>query len=99
MSLSLVTPPIREPLTLQQLKDHLRVTIDDDDAYITALIPVLRSRAERQTRRALITQTWDLFLDSWPTWDGYHGGRTFEPPTTLLPAGGWVDLPKAPLQG
>lgn len=98
MSLSQVTPPENEPLTLDELKAHLRVSIPDDDTYLQNLIPVVRMRCEGATRRTLITQTWDVFLDQWPTWDGYHGGRTFEPPTTLLPAGGYVCLPKAPLQ-
>jgi uncharacterized phiE125 gp8 family phage protein len=98
MSLTLITPPAKEPLTLEDTKAHLRVTINDDDDYISTLIAVVRERCEAATRRTLITQTWDLFLDQWPTWDGYHGGQTFEPVNTLLPAGGYVALPKAPLQ-
>lgn len=98
MSLTLVTEPAAEPLTLQDVKTHLRVTIDDDDAYLATLIQVVRERCEAATRRTLITQTWDVFLDQWPTWDGYHGGQTFEPVNTLLPAGGYVCLPKPPLQ-
>lgn len=68
------------------------------DPELVRMIKAARRRAERATRRALITQTWDAFLDQWPTWDGYHGGRTFEPVNTLLPAGGWVELPKPPLK-
>ncbi len=98
MSLTLVSEPAVEPLSLRDVKTHLRVTIDDDDAYITTLITAARMRCEGATRRALITQTWDVFLDQWPTWDGYHGGQPFEPVNTLLPAGGFVALPKPPLQ-
>jgi len=99
MSLSLETAPLKEPLTVADLKQHLRISDDYDNGYLSRLITVVRMRCERATRRALITQVWNLYLDQWPTWDGYHGGRTFEPVNTLLPAGGWVELPKAPLQG
>ncbi len=98
MSLSLVTAPSVEPLTVADLRDHLRISFDDEDQYVARLASVVRQRAERATRRALITQTWDLFLDSWPTWDGYHGGQRIEPAQTPLPPGGYVLLPKAPLQ-
>lgn len=87
-----------EPVSITDLKQHLRISDDSEDAYLRRLTSVIRSRCERATRRALLTQTWDFYLDQWPTWDGYHGGRTFEPVNTLLPAGGWVELPKAPLQ-
>lgn len=97
MSLSQVTPPIGEPLTLDEVKAHLRVSTPDDDLYITSLIPVVRMRCEAATRRTLLTQTWDVFLDTWPIWDGYHGGR-IDPSPVHLPAGGFVYLPKAPLQ-
>lgn len=59
MALSLVTAPATEPITLDEAKAHLRVSITDDDALITALIVAARERAEQETRRALITQTWD----------------------------------------
>lgn len=87
-----------EPVSITDLKQHLRITDDSEDGYLRRLTSVIRSRCERATRRALLTQTWDFYLDQWPTWDGFHGGRTFEPVSTSLPAGGWVECPKAPLQ-
>lgn len=68
------------------------------DPELLRLIKVVRQRGQRATRRAFITQVWDNFLDQWPCWNGYHGGRTYEPVNTLLPAGGYVMLPKPPLQ-
>jgi len=38
------------------------------DPEITALIKTARHAAEGYTRRALVTQTWDLKLDSFPYW-------------------------------
>jgi uncharacterized phiE125 gp8 family phage protein len=66
MKLNLITAPSVEPVTLQQTKDHLRVDSADDDALIDNLILSARQWAESLTRRALITQTWDFFLDVFP---------------------------------
>ncbi len=64
MSLQLVTAPASEPVTLAEAKSHLRVTVTDDDTLITSLIVAARQWIENFTRRALITQTWDYFLDA-----------------------------------
>lgn len=66
MALTLVTAPAVEPIDLATAKAHLRVDITDDDSLITALITAARQHVEVITRRALITQTWDLSLDAWP---------------------------------
>lgn len=68
MAMKLVTPPAREPLTLAQTKDHLRVTHATDDAHISVLIPAARRWAESYSRRALITQTWDFKADRFNAW-------------------------------
>lgn len=67
MALKLVTPPAAEPITLTEAKAHLRVDIPDDDTLINSLIVSARQYAEMVTRRALITQTWRLLLDEFPT--------------------------------
>ncbi|MBS0273737.1 MAG: phage head-tail connector protein [Proteobacteria bacterium] len=66
MSLQLTTPPSAEPITLDQAKAHLRVDTTDDDALITSLIAAARARAEWNTGRAFVTQSWTLWLDGWP---------------------------------
>lgn len=63
MSLTLVTAPDNEPLTVQQAKDHLRLDTDDDDGLLLDLITASRVWIEGQTHRALITQTWDYGID------------------------------------
>lgn len=65
----LKTAPAAEPLTLAELKLHLRVTGSAEDDYITALGKAARRRVEEITGRALINQTWYLYLDAWPTCD------------------------------
>lgn len=67
MSLVLVTGPAIEPVSVAEAKAHLRVDADTDDALITALVAAARQHAEAVTRRALITQTWELVLDGWPS--------------------------------
>jgi uncharacterized phiE125 gp8 family phage protein len=67
MALTLVTGPAKEPLTLQQAKDHLRLDTDDDDLLVLDLIKAARTWVEGQTKRAIITQTWDYNIDyDWP---------------------------------
>jgi uncharacterized phiE125 gp8 family phage protein len=41
--------------------------ITTEDTLLTRLIESARSQAEAETWRALITQTWDAYLDAWPT--------------------------------
>lgn len=64
--LTRITAPTVEPVTLAEVKLHLRVDGVDEDALITALITAAREQAESITRRALNTQTWRLTLDRFP---------------------------------
>ena len=64
--LQLITPPASEPLTLTEAKAHLRVDGTDEDTLITALIIAARQYVEERCWIALITQTWQLSLETWP---------------------------------
>lgn len=68
MALSLVTPPAIEPLTVEEVQRHLKITREDADdyAYLWRLIVAAREEAERVTQRAMLTQTRDLTLDAFP---------------------------------
>ena len=66
MGLKIVTAPQSEPVSLPDMKDHLRVTGTDEDALITTLIEAAREYCEAYQNRAYITQTWELALDEWP---------------------------------
>ena len=71
----LTSAPSAEPITLDELKTHLRISGTDEDAYLTSLIEEVRQEAEDQTGLAFITQSWQLTLDRWPAaredwWDG-----------------------------
>ena len=65
-SVSVVTPPVSEPLSLADAKTHLRVTHSAEDDYITTLITVARDIVEKYTGRTLPTTTLKLTLDRLP---------------------------------
>ena len=68
MGLTLTSAPAVEPVTLKQLKEHLRIyDTEDHDVELTALIKEARQFIENQTGRALITQTWTYKLDGFDT--------------------------------
>lgn len=92
MALSLVSAPATEPLTIAEAKSHLRVDVDDENDLVTALIQAAREWVETFTHRALITQTWDLMLDDFPT----NWASTAVHRTSMTDGAIW--LPKAPLQ-
>jgi uncharacterized phiE125 gp8 family phage protein len=62
--LKLKTAPAVEPVTLEEAKNHLKVDSNDDNLLIAALITTVRQLAEKETKRAFITQTWEMILDS-----------------------------------
>lgn len=60
------TPPSVEPVSLATAKSHLHIDTDDtsSDAYLPLLIQAVREHAERHCRRAFITQTINLYADT-----------------------------------
>lgn len=62
-----ITKPAVEPITLPQAKAFLRVDIPDDDDLIEDLIMTAREECEAFIRGFLITQTWKVTLDAWPS--------------------------------
>lgn len=65
-SLSTVSPPSSEPITLAEAKAHLRVEHSDEDALIASLLSAAREQVETDTRRTLMTTTRKLTLDGFP---------------------------------
>ena len=68
METTLKTAPVVQPISLNEVKRHLRIDIDDvdQDDYLQDLIVVARRRVESITWRKLITQTWYAYLQNWP---------------------------------
>ena len=90
MSLTLITPPAVEPLVLSTARARLRVPDNSQDGQIKLWIQIARERVERETGRALLSQTWLERRDSW--WgDGRLTAfgtrfRLLKPPLTALEA-------------
>lgn len=66
MNLKLVTAPAAEPLTLVECKAHLRVDSSDEDPLISSYLTAAREMCELETRRAFVTQTFELAIEDWP---------------------------------
>lgn len=100
MRSKLVTPPVSEPVSLDEAKDHLRVSITEDDAYITRLITAARQAVEVRAKGVFLTSEW---LTAWrhfpgrqsyPGVDLYYGGGAY--PVRQESFELW--LPKLPVQ-
>lgn len=69
MKLARITAPAAEPVSLAEAKLHLRVIHDAEDASISRMIRAAREHLDGRDGilgRALVTQTWELVLDSFP---------------------------------
>ena len=71
MKTVLVTSSTGEPITLEDLKAHLRIMPGEteDDDYLNILISMSREYVEQVTNRKLMPQSWKLYLDAWPDKD------------------------------
>lgn len=58
--------PTVEPVSLAEMKAHLRLDGTDEDDLVTALVSAARLAVEATTRLVLIEQTWRLTLRRWP---------------------------------
>lgn len=66
MPVQVVTPPVSEPVFLDDVLTHLGDVAVDQDYYIGGLIAAARSHVEQVTRRQLVTATLKLTLDCFP---------------------------------
>ena len=67
MSLEIITPPATTPISRAELKTHLRVDTTAEDDYIDAVILAATDYFEQRSWRQLITATYGLYLDDFPT--------------------------------
>lgn len=66
-ALALVTAPTIEPLTYEEAKAFLRLPDNTDEAWVSSLVMAARMKVEQDTGLMLLTQTWDLKLDVFPS--------------------------------
>ena len=67
MTLFRTVEPAAEPVTLAEVKAHLRIAHASEDALLEGLVRAAREDLERATGIALIDQNWRLALDHWPS--------------------------------
>lgn len=65
-SLTTLTPPAVEPVTLAEAKHHCRVDTDADDAYIGSLITAAREWCEAYCDETYIHTQYRMTLDAFP---------------------------------
>ena len=65
----LLTPPDVEPISLIQAKNWLRIDHSDEDELVAALIASARLIVESASGSMMITQSWRIVMDAWPTGD------------------------------
>ena len=66
LKIQLITDASVEPVTVAEVKNHLRVTDNTEDAIVSGLITGARKYVEQILRRSLISQTFAYYLDDFP---------------------------------
>jgi uncharacterized phiE125 gp8 family phage protein len=66
MTIIELTPPLVEPLTLVEMRAHLRLDTQDEDDLLLALATVAREHLERETGLVLAARDFRLCRDDWP---------------------------------
>lgn len=72
MALTIVTAPTKEPLDLDEIETHLRLSetsTGTEDTLLLTFLTVARRNCEAIQNRAYLEQTWKLVLDGWPAGD------------------------------
>ena len=69
MALKLITAPLVEPVSVEEVRLFLRLDEDpvEQDGLIRNMIAGARAEAETRTSRQLITAIWELYLDVFST--------------------------------
>lgn len=85
-SLKRTVPPVGEPLSPADVKQHLRITASDEDTLIAGYITAAREWIEIFTNRTLVKSTWQYKAD------GFACGYRIDDPYDC-----GLRLPRAPL--
>lgn len=89
LGLKVTAQPVTEPVTLQSVKDILRLTDTTDDALITGQIKSAREFAEKILGRSLASKTYAAFYDRFPCTQ--HPILLPEPPARSVSAVKYLD--------
>lgn len=67
MHLRVITPPVNELVSLETIKEHLRIDLTEEHALLQSYLAAAVEQAEGLTRRAFLTQTLLYSVDAWPS--------------------------------
>ncbi len=95
--IQITTAPTQEPLSLQEVKEYLRVEDSTDERLLRPFIETARRIAEEHLGRSLMTQTLSMFVDAYdeladPLWEGTRTGPY------LNYYKNYINLPRSPVQ-
>lgn len=65
-ALSRTVAPVLSAVTTAEAKKQANVVAEDDDDYVARLVAVATEQVERDSNRALLTQTWQLTRHAFP---------------------------------
>lgn len=90
MKTALLTASTGECLTLEEIKDHLRIEYGEtaDDVLLKGLRTAAMQRIETITNRKLLTQSWYVYHNEWPSGDNYDHFNIPYPPLQSIPSSG-----------
>jgi uncharacterized phiE125 gp8 family phage protein len=69
MALSVVTAATVEPVSIQDAKDHCRITTSDEDSLVAGYVVSAREYCEHVTHRTFLSTTFDLKVNGFPCAD------------------------------
>ena len=77
--LTITTEPTQEPVTLQEVKEYLRIEDSTDERLLRPFIETARRFAEEHMGRTLMQTTYTMFVDAYdemsdPLWEGVKTG-------------------------
>ncbi len=58
--------PIATPVSRDEAKAYARIYTDGEDSIVDGLIAAAVGYVEKECYRAIMPQTWELYLDEWP---------------------------------
>lgn len=87
MALIRIAGPAVEPVSLDQMRAHLRVDYDDEDDLIRGYVTAARQRLEKRCGRAFVQQTWELQTDAFED----EGFEIPKPPTVSISSVKYLD--------
>lgn len=82
-SIQVQTPPAEEPVAITTLKNHLRVTISDDDDLLKLYLQGAREIVESDSGRSLVNKVYRQSHDRFPglrDWGDFGTGYFFQAP-------------------